>query len=258
MLRATFHRVAASMALATLVSACAASGGVSSAPPPVPSVAEATPQQTPEPTPSPTPEPLNFDSRCSDWEAAQSGDQLAHAAYLLALFGNPDGPARELAPLITERCNEAPATTGLDSLMAITFLDDPRFARPTPVPTPEPTPVSYVQLTARDWDLLVKTPDDYTGNGYSIWGCITQFDAATGEGAFLATSAEGPLEYWYSDGDQAYFVGAADLLRDFVEDDVVSMNVISEGSFSFDTQAGGNTTVPQFEVTAITLQGSCA
>jgi hypothetical protein len=106
--------------------------------------------------------------------------------------------------------------------------------------------------------LIVKAPDDYTGNAYTVWGCITQFDAATGEGAFLAQSSYAWLAYWHSEGDQAYLQGNAALLTDFVEDDVVSMTVISEGSFSFDTQAGGNTTVPQFEVTGITLEGSCA
>jgi hypothetical protein len=46
-------------------------------------------------------------------------------------------------------------------------------------------------------------------------------------------------------------------LEDFVEDDMVVMNVTSLGSFSYDTQIGGNTTVPLFTVDKITRKGSC-
>lgn len=53
------------------------------------------------------------------------------------------------------------------------------------------------------------------------------------------------------------FTGNADQLADFVADDVVVMNVMSLGSLSYDTQAGGNTTVPLFEVVKITRKGTC-
>ena len=36
------------------------------------------------------------------------------------------------------------------------------------------------------------------------------------------------------------------------------MNVVVLGSYSYDTQVGGNTTVPQFQVNKITRKGSCA
>ena len=227
------------------------------------SVAGARPtlEATPDPTPRASPVSLNFESLCSDWKRAVASEQLSWAQSLLRSLpgANDDAPPSELVAAIEQKCDEGLA----DNLMAVSEVavgSDPRFLRtpaPTPAPTPVPTPISYKQLTAREWDLLVKTPDDYTGNGYIVWGCITQFDAATGEAAFLATSAEGPREYWSTDSDQAYFVGEPDLLRPFVEDDVISMTVISQGSYSFDTQDGGNTTVPQFDVTGVTLQGSC-
>ena len=36
------------------------------------------------------------------------------------------------------------------------------------------------------------------------------------------------------------------------------MNVIVKGSYTFDTQAGGNTTIPTFEITKIARKGSSA
>ena len=122
-------------------------------------------------------------------------------------------------------------------------------AKPTAKPTAEPTPKpSYAKLTSRSWKKLVKSPDDYTGKTYQVWACIFQFDAATGEDSFLGQASYKKLEYWWTDGENASFTGDADRLADFVEDDVVVMNVVAGGSLSYDTQAGGNTTVPFFDI----------
>jgi hypothetical protein len=56
----------------------------------------------------------------------------------------------------------------------------------------------------------------------------------------------------------AFFNGDASRLADFVQDDVVYMKVLSMGSISYDTQNGGNTTVPLFEIVSISRKGSCA
>ena len=88
-------------------------------------------------------------------------------------------------------------------------------------------------------------------------GLHLQFDAATGTDAFLANASNTKQEYWNLYGENASFLGSESKLADFVEGDVVQMKVISPGSYSFDTQAGGNTTVPQFEVRKITHKGSC-
>ena len=116
---------------------------------------------------------------------------------------------------------------------------------------------TYATLSSRNWAKLVKSPDTYTGKGYVIWACIFQFDAATGDEGFLAQASYKKLSYWYTDGENASFTGTAAKLADFVEDDVVYMKVVSEGSYSYDTQAGGNTTVPQFRVVSISRKGSC-
>jgi hypothetical protein len=128
----------------------------------------------------------------------------------------------------------------------------------TPKPTPKPTPVSYVALTSRAWALLVKAPDNYTGKAYKVYGCITQFDAATGTEQFRAQASYQNEDYWYTNGANALFSGVESKLADYVEGDIVSMKVMSLGSYSYDTQNGGNTTVPLFMVVSIArLPGSC-
>jgi DNA-directed RNA polymerase subunit RPC12/RpoP len=141
-------------------------------------------------------------------------------------------------------------------------------AEETEAPTPEATvetlpppppakPATYAKPTNRQWAQIVKSPDKYIGKGYQVWACITQFDAATGPDTFRAQASNAKEEYWYSDGDNALFYGDETRLADFVTDDVVVMNVTSLGSFSYDTQVGGNTTVPLFNVDKITRKGSC-
>lgn len=128
----------------------------------------------------------------------------------------------------------------------------------TPKPTPKPTPVEYKKLSDRSWRLVVKSPDDYIGHAYQVWACIWQFDAATGPEGFLANAANERLEYWFSDGENASFIGDESVMSDFVEGDIVQMNVIVTGSYSYDTQAGGNTTVPSFMIEKITRKGDCS
>ena len=84
-------------------------------------------------------------------------------------------------------------------------------------PAPTPVPVSYAKLTQRAWQLLVKAPDNYTGNAYQVWGCISQFDAATGTDTFRAQASYTKVTYWYSDADNALFTGDETALADFVE-----------------------------------------
>jgi hypothetical protein len=130
-------------------------------------------------------------------------------------------------------------------------------AAPTDAPTPTPAPIVFATLTSRNWALVVKSPDTYLGNSYKVWGCISQFDAATGPGTFRAQASYHNETYWYLDGTNTMFNGDATLLADFVTKDAVQMNVISLGSFNYDTTIGGSQTVPMFTVVAITRIGSC-
>jgi len=82
---------------------------------------------------------------------------------------------------------------------------------PTEEATPEPLPpvkaASYATPSSRQWAQIVKAPDNYLGNGYHIWACITQFDAATGTDSFRAQASYKKQEFWYSDGDNTFFAG---------------------------------------------------
>jgi len=158
----------------------------------------------------------------------------------------------------------APTRTGPAATMAPATPGPtaPPTLAPTPEPTAEPTPtpapkVTYATLASRAWAKVVKSPDTYLGKGYVLWGCITQFDAATGADSFRAQASYKNQEWWYTDGVNAFFNGDEARLADFVADDIVYMKVVSLGSFSYDTQNGGNTTVPLFEVVSIKRKGSC-
>ena len=137
-------------------------------------------------------------------------------------------------------------------------LDECVANTPPPPTPPPPTPKSYATMSDRDWALLVKAPDDYTGRAIQMWACITQFDAATGTDTFRGQANNLQIEYWYSDGDNALFTGTTSQLAPFVQDDVVYLKVVVLGSYTYDTQIGGSTTVPWFSVDEITNKGSCA
>jgi hypothetical protein len=133
---------------------------------------------------------------------------------------------------------------------------DPAFeAEPTLAPMTKPE--SFATLSKRAWQKLVKNPDAYIGKGYRIWACVTQFDAATGTGAFRGDASYHKLTYWY-EGDNALFTGEPNALVDIVQGDIVSMSVAGLGSYSYDTQIGGSTTVPSFAVFKVKREkGSC-
>lgn len=185
--------------------------------------------------------------------AALGGCTSAPAATPIIVYVTPETTAAASATLaLTPVVTPAPTPT---PTLAPTPAPTPK---PTPVPTPVPAPkMTYASLTSRAWAKLVKSPDTYTGKGYVVWGCIFQFDAATGQDSFLAQASYRKESYWWSNGENAAFTGNAAKLADFVEDDVVYMKVVSLGSYSYDTQAGGNTTVPKFEIVTISRKGGC-
>jgi hypothetical protein len=120
-------------------------------------------------------------------------------------------------------------------------------------------PANYNTIGSRDYALITKSPDAHAGERYVLYGYVTQFDSATGPDAFLAdTDAEQHTE-WY-EYETNTFVVADDpsILSPVVEDDLVKMYVEVVGSFSYDTQIGGNTTVPQVTVRMIEVVGSAA
>lgn len=114
----------------------------------------------------------------------------------------------------------------------------------------------YKELDSREWAQVLKDPDSFIGETFVVYAQITQFDAATGTDSFRAeTYYMNAGSDIYYEGENAFFTGDEDMLRKYVADDIVKIWVTSLGSFSYDTQAGGNTTVPLFMVDEIELLG---
>lgn len=137
--------------------------------------------------------------------------------------------------------------------------DEPTEEETTPAPDPAPAKKTYHALSSRDFKLLTKDPDAYTGKTYVIYGEITQFDAATGTDTFRANTGSKKLKISYGFVDypqNSFLTGAESRLKKLVEGDCFKAKVTVLGSFSYDTQAGGSTTVPLFQVDAVSVYGS--
>lgn len=118
-------------------------------------------------------------------------------------------------------------------------------------------PNTYESISDRDFALFAKNPDAYKGRKLTLYGIVTQADAATGGKLFLARTAGSPQDASY-DYDQNTIVTAetAALIADVVEDDFVTLHVEVLGSQTYDTQRGGSTTAPKVQVNIITVTGS--
>lgn len=138
-----------------------------------------------------------------------------------------------------------------------------------PVPTPEPEETTaeptkpakkdYKTLSSRAFKKFAKDPDSHLGKTYVIYGEITQFDSATGTDTFRADTGPKKLKisYGYTDYSQnTILTGDESKLEDLVEGDCFKAKVTVLGSYSYDTQIGGNTTVPMLRVDSISVYGS--
>lgn len=141
--------------------------------------------------------------------------------------------------------------------------------QPTEEPSPTPTEAeskpatpakkNYKKLSSRQFKLMVKDPDAYIGKNYTIFGEVTQFDAATGTDTFRADTGPKKLRitYGFVDYSQNSFLsGSESKLKKLVEGDCFKAKVTVLGSYSYDTQSGGNTTVPLFQVNSVSVYGS--
>lgn len=149
----------------------------------------------------------------------------------------------------------------------------PESARnPGSVPTVSRAPVTSAApaiptgpaeaITARAWLLIAKNPDAHEGRRIVVYGEVTQFDSATGSSGFRA-NVDGvvhPIKYGYADYETNTVLGAGPgvSLADVVQDDIFKAEATVVGSYSYDTQIGGSTTVPMLLITKITVTGSTA
>jgi hypothetical protein len=158
----------------------------------------------------------------------------------------------------TETTSQGPGTTA-PSPAATQPTDAGTSKAREPSNPPKFDPRTYSALSSRTFQKLMKDPDAFKGNKVVLYGEVTQFDAATGEAVFLANS--GHKKDLARDGYTTYehntmYEGDASRLRDVVEKDLFKAYVEVLGSESYDTQIGGNTTVPKFRIERIAVYGS--
>ena len=103
-------------------------------------------------------------------------------------------------------------------------------------------------------DEIIKDPDAVTGRTFVMVVNITQFDAATGSCSFRGywDNTQHSYNYEYA-GDNAIFTSGdgystCPLLDGIDQNDTIKVWAKSTGSISYDTQIGGNTTAPSFNV----------
>lgn len=116
---------------------------------------------------------------------------------------------------------------------------------------------TYTKLSSRAFAKVAKNPDNYIGKKYVLYGNVTQFDAATGTDTFRANLGSSPKSDWYEyDTNAIVDQGRDGLFDDVVQDDLITIYVEVSGSFSYDTQIGGNTIAPRFTANIVKVTGS--
>ena len=195
------------------------------------------PTEAPSATPSPTPTAM-ADIEVPDLVGLTVEDALGRLEDL-GLTGSPNTETPK-----AEVTGSSPESGELVFAGSTVILE----AKEPPLDTSE-----FKSLSNRNFARLVKSPDDYIGEQYVLYALVTQFDAATGTCQFRGDASNKQQSDWY-DYDENIFFTAGDgysdcaLLDDVLQDDHVKLYVTSLGSFSYDTQIGGSTTVPLFEV----------
>lgn len=166
--------------------------------------------------------------------------------------GGDEASTKTAAPAASPSVAAPSATATTTSPVATTKAPEP--ARTTAAPAPK----EYATISARDFKLLAKDPDSHAGKAYTIYGYVSQFDSATGPEGFRANTGATKVKAsdWYEFEQNSVLTGDKDLLAKIVEDDLFEAKVIVVGSYSYETQIGGNTTVPAFDVQEISVYGS--
>jgi hypothetical protein len=128
--------------------------------------------------------------------------------------------------------------------------DDPIRLRAQP-----PPPVPHREVSARDWQLIAKSPDSHIGERIVLHGHVTQFDAATGLDAFRASVDAVRHSRSYEYDTNTILRGTATQLADVVNGDMFRAEVTVRGSYSYETTMGGMLTVPVLGIDAIEVTG---
>ncbi|MBX7266915.1 hypothetical protein KIF24_13345 [Micromonospora sp. Llam7] len=171
---------------------------------------------------------------------------------IAALIGGDGGdPTAVASPTPARPASPATTPSTADPTTAAPATTVPSPTRTTPAPRPKAP--SYRTLSERQWKLVAKNPDAHIGKTYVVFGKVTQFDAATGVDTFRADVAHRRMASEYDYETNTLLSGDADELEDVVEDDIFRADVTVLGSFSYDTQIGGETTVPLLSIDSIKI-----
>lgn len=168
------------------------------------------------------------------------------------------------AGVLLSGCGAAPVE-GSASPAATAVVSTPVYKYTAPLAPPTTTqppvvvpPVSnepHRAVKARDWQLIAKDPEAHAGDRITVYAYVFQFDSATGTSGFLARTDGVKHAESYEYDTNSLFLGTESLLADVVEEDMVKADVTVLGSYSYETQMGGNTTVPELRVDAIAVIG---
>lgn len=226
-----------------------------------PNVAPSTPTGGPTPPPAIQPDHATPAGLTSPAAPAKRSNARAWAVGSIALViavaivGTAIGASSDEPKTVVGTVPSASLST-LAPAGAAPTTTAPTTAAPSPTkttPPPKPRPPSYKTLSARQWKLIAKNPDAYLGKHYVVYGRVTQFDAATGTETFRADVAHRRMSDEYDYETNTMLSGSESDLTNLVEDDIFRADVTVLGSLSYDTQIGGQTTVPLLQVDSINV-----
>lgn len=175
---------------------------------------------------------------------------LISSIGLIALLNSPTS-ARPV-PVVSTTA-EGPAADAAEALPSPVSPSPQAAVTATPEPPAAPDLSSFGTVDERTLALIAKEPDNNVGQNLIVFGSISQLDSATGPCNALISIANDQKENSY-DYEQNSFATSGDaastcpVFDPLVQGDHVKLWVTVLGSFSYDTQIGGNTTVPAFQV----------
>ncbi|MGM7677653.1 DUF4190 domain-containing protein [Microbacterium sp. A94] len=177
------------------------------------------------------------------------GMTISLTAHLVNAFENRSGSTST----VTES-SESSGSTDTKTETSTETEPDPAPEEPVQVEQPvAPDLSSFVEIDDRSFALIAKDPDAHVGTNLILYGSIMQFDSATGRCAMLVSTAATLKEMSYEYEQNTMAVSGdrnqnCPVFDPLVEDDHVKLWATVVQSYSYETQIGGNTTVPMIEV----------
>lgn len=201
----------------------------------------------------PGPHPAPYGSPQSPYGTPQSPYGAPQPPYGTPPGWQPNQPPKQpwyrsgcgIAALIVGGLG-ALAVFGFVVLVIIVVIADAGGPRVDAAPTDKG---EYREVTEREYKQIAKDPGEHEGERIILYGVITQADDITGDKALRAsTGAEPTLFDWDYDVNAVLAVEDGTILEDVVEDDRVKLWVEVAGDFSYETELGGELTVPLLSV----------